>query len=108
MRQAGASEVAVESYRGHATFAWIYALHALGGLPAGRLPRWLSWPVVSALLASLEGDASGRWPWLRRLLPSHEGANVRARACARACARALERPSGRWCSSRTTMRSGRG
>jgi Peptidase family M28 len=89
MRQAGASEVAVESYRGHATFAWIYALHALGGLLAGRLPRWLSWPVVGALLASLEGDASGRWRWLRRLLPSGEGANVVARV--RAPGRAAER-----------------
>jgi hypothetical protein len=79
MREAGAPEVAVEPYRGHGTYAWIYALHALGGLLAARLPGRLSWPVAGLLIGSLEGDASGRWPWLRRLLPGREGANVVAR-----------------------------
>ena len=76
MREAGATDVAVEAYRGHSTFAWVYALHALGGLLAARLPPRIGRPVVALLLASLEGDASGRWAWLRRLLPRRDGANV--------------------------------
>jgi len=67
---------AIEPYRGHATYAWSYALHAALGLVAARLPRRLGRPLVAALLISLEGDASGRLHLLRRLLPTGEGANV--------------------------------
>ena len=66
----------VEAYRGHATYAWALALHALGGLLASLLPRRLGVSLAAALAVSLEGDASGRWHWVRRLLPRGEGANV--------------------------------
>jgi hypothetical protein len=66
----------VQPYRGQTTYAWSYALHALGGLLAARLPRRLGWPLAALLLVSLEGDASARLPLVRRLLPTGEGANV--------------------------------
>lgn len=66
----------VQPYRGHGTYAWAYALHALLGLLAARLPRRLGWPLALGLLVSLEGDASARLHLVRRLLPTGEGANV--------------------------------
>lgn len=76
MCDAGSRDVAVEPYRGHGTFAWTYALLALAGLAAARLPKRLGWPLALGALAALEGDASGRGPFVRRLLPDAEGANV--------------------------------
>lgn len=76
MREAGAQDVEVQPYRGHGTFAWTYALLAGLGLIAARLPRRLGWATALAALVALEGDASGRAQFVRRLLPDAEGANV--------------------------------
>ena len=69
---AGVEEIAVEPYRGVATYAYEQLAHAAAGWLGGRL-------VALGALASLELHLSGRAPWLRRVLPKREGANVVAR-----------------------------
>jgi acetylornithine deacetylase/succinyl-diaminopimelate desuccinylase-like protein len=85
LREAGASDVRVEPFRYQATYAWAHAAHAAAGLLAARLR---SRSLALAALASLELEVSGRAQWLRRVLPSGEGANVVARVPARGEARA--------------------
>jgi hypothetical protein len=80
LRALGAHDVRVEPYRYQGTYAWVHALHVAAGLLGpGAL--------AAAAAISLELDASGRNQWLRRLLPTGEGANVVARAPARGTAR---------------------
>jgi acetylornithine deacetylase/succinyl-diaminopimelate desuccinylase-like protein len=71
LRAAGTQDVRVRPFRAQGTYAWAHALHAAAGLAGG--------PVALAALASLELEASGRVQWLRRALPTTEGANVVAR-----------------------------
>lgn len=88
LRAAGAREVAIEPYRYTPTYAPAYALHAgaiaLGAALGGRRGRALA----LLALASYELDGSGRWQWIRRLLPRGEGANVVGRLPARGRRRA--------------------
>ncbi len=83
LRQVGAVDVRIEPYRFTPTYADAYALHA-AAIAAGALRgRWSGRLLAAAALASYELDVSGRRPWLRRFLPSGEGANVVARLPAR-------------------------
>lgn len=76
LRAAGAQEVRTEPFRYTPTYAEAYGLHAAaigaGAALGGRAGRLLA----LAALASYELDASGRLQWLRRLLPTGEGANA--------------------------------
>jgi hypothetical protein len=65
MRDLGARDVRVESFRYQGTYAIAHALHALAGFFA---------PILA--LISLELEASGLNQWMRRLLPAGRGANV--------------------------------
>jgi len=76
----GASDVAVEPYRGLRTYAWVQLAHVVAGLAGGP-------PALLALLA-YELEVSGRLPTLRRLLAHHEGATVTARVPAAGARRA--------------------
>lgn len=76
LREAGASDVRIEPYRGRGTFAGVHVALALTGLVAGRLPKRLGIPLTLAATAVLEADGSGRRPAPG---PTREGANVVAR-----------------------------
>jgi len=76
LREVGARDVEIEPFRYQGTYAWAHAAHAAAGLLAARLR---SRTLALAALVSLELEVSGRSQWLRRVLPSTEGANVVAR-----------------------------
>jgi hypothetical protein len=81
LREQGGEDVRVEPFPYQGTFAHAQALHfALGAVAALGRRRLLA----AATLASFELEYSGRFQWLRRLLPATEGANVSARLPARA------------------------
>lgn len=73
---AGVRDVAVEHYRGRATNSWSFAGHSLAGLAALRVGGVRGAALALAAAASLERDASGRWPWRRRWLGGGTGANA--------------------------------
>ncbi|MBX5442446.1 MAG: M20/M25/M40 family metallo-hydrolase [Solirubrobacteraceae bacterium] len=73
LRELGVDDVAIEPYRGPRTYAWAHLVHALAGLAAAARG---SRALALAALASYELEVSGRLPWVRRLLPAGEGANV--------------------------------
>ena len=73
---AGAREAAVEHYRGRATNSWSFAAHSLAGLAALRLGGLRGGALALGAAASLERDASGRWPWRRRWLGGGTGAGA--------------------------------
>jgi peptidase M28-like protein len=79
LRSAGASGVALETFRYQSTYAWAHAAHIAAGLLGSRRGGVLGSALPTAALASLELDASGRNQWLRRVLPASEGTNVIAR-----------------------------
>jgi hypothetical protein len=80
LRDLGADDVRIESYRSQDTFAYAQGLHfAAGALAALAGSRLLG----AATLASFELEYSGRLQWLRPLLPSGEGANAVGRLPAR-------------------------
>ncbi len=80
LRQLGADDVRVESYRYQSTFAYAQGAHfAAGALAALRGRRLLA----AAALASFELDYSGRAQWLRAVLPAGDGANAIGRLPAR-------------------------
>lgn len=73
LRELGAGDVRIESYRYQSTFAYAQGAHfAAAALAALRGRRLLA----AATLASFELDYSGRAQWLRTLLPSSDGANA--------------------------------
>jgi Peptidase family M28 len=72
LREAGAGDVAVESFRYQPSWAWRALPHFLAGLTGRRL-------LALAALVSFDLDQSGRCQWLRRVVPTGEGANVVAR-----------------------------
>jgi len=76
LRDAGAQEVGLESFRYQHTFGHAHAVHFAAGLAAILLRRRL---LAAAALVSFELEFSGRSQWLRRLLPAGEGTNVVAR-----------------------------
>jgi hypothetical protein len=79
LREAGARDVELESFRYQGTYAWAHAAHVAAGLVAARRGGLLGSALAAAALASLELEASGRSQWLRRLLPAAEGTNAVAR-----------------------------
>jgi hypothetical protein len=76
LRERGVRDVRWRTFAGQRTYAWAHALHLAVALRGGV--------VGLAALASLELDASGRAPWLRRWLPRGAGTTVVARAGDRA------------------------
>ena len=79
LRQAGVPDVRLEGFRYQGTYAGAHAMHVAAGLAAARRGGLLGAALAAATLASLELEASGKFQWLRRLLPSGEGTNVVAR-----------------------------
>ena len=73
LREQGAHDVRLESFRYQHTFAHAQALHFAAGLLAALGGRRVA---AAAALASFEVDYSGRFQWLRRLLPAGTGTNV--------------------------------
>jgi hypothetical protein len=73
LREQGAQDIGIEPFAYQRTFAHAQGIHfAVGALAAlGRRRR-----VAAATLASFELEYSGRWQWLRRLLPRGTGFNV--------------------------------
>jgi hypothetical protein len=82
LRTAGAA-AGTAGYRGRRTYAWSFAGHGAAGLLALRLGGGRGALLALAALVSLERDASGRWPWRRRVLGGGGGANALARIPAR-------------------------
>lgn len=83
LREVGVGEVEVQSYRGRKTYAPSHAIHTAIGVALAVRRGFAARLGSLALLASLELDAGGRFPWLARILPRGEGANVIARIPAR-------------------------
>ena len=79
LREAGAEDVDLESFRYQGSYAGAHAAHVAAGLVAARRGGLSGTALALAALASLELDASGRNQWLRRFLPAGEGTNVVAR-----------------------------
>jgi hypothetical protein len=76
LEECGAVGVGVEHYRGRTTNSWSFAAHSAVAL-AGQLAGGLTGAGAALLaLVSLERDASGRFPWRRRLLGGSEGASA--------------------------------
>ncbi|QEC48173.1 Zn-dependent exopeptidase M28 [Baekduia soli] len=72
LRERGVTDLHVRTFRGQGTYAWAHAAHVAVALLGG--------PAAPAALASLELDASGRAPWLRRVLPGRPGTTLVAAA----------------------------
>jgi hypothetical protein len=79
LSEAGASGAIVEHYRGRTTNSWSFAAHAAAGVLALRVGGLRGALVAAAALWSLERDASGRFPWRRRVLGGGYGANAAGR-----------------------------
>jgi Peptidase family M28 len=79
LREAGAADVRLQTFRYQGTYAGAHAVHVAAGLVAARRGGALGAALAAGALASLELEASGRAQWVRRLLPSSEGTNVVAR-----------------------------
>ena len=76
---AGARDARLEPFRGQATYAWSHLVHAGLGLLASGMGGPRGAALAAATFASLDLEVSGRLQWVRRLLPSGEGANAVAR-----------------------------
>ena len=77
MRELGLSDVRIEPFRCHQTWAIPYGAHHLLGLLAATLPGPLRIPLALATAASYESDYVGRDQTLRSLVPgAGEGHNV--------------------------------
>jgi hypothetical protein len=84
MRELGLSDVRVEPFRCHSTWAIPYGAHYVLGLLAARLPPLLRAPLALATAVSYEADYVGRDQTLRGLLPgAGEGHNAIGRIPAR-------------------------
>lgn len=79
LREAGAAGVRVEPFRYQGSYAGAHALHLGAGLAAARRGGLAGAALALAALVSLEREGSGRSQWVRRLLPTDDGANVVAR-----------------------------
>ncbi|GAC1324173.1 MAG: M28 family metallopeptidase [Thermoleophilaceae bacterium] len=76
LREAGAREVRVEPFSFQRHWAWRHGPHLASGLLAAALGGRRGALLALATLASFDADFNGRAPWLRRLAPAGEGANV--------------------------------
>jgi Peptidase family M28 len=73
LREQGAEDVRLESFRYQGTFAHAQGVH----FAAGALAALKGWRLLAAAaLASFEADYSGRLQWLRWVLPAGTGTNV--------------------------------
>jgi peptidase M28-like protein len=88
LAQSGAVGARVEPYRYQRSYALAHAAHAAAGLAGARRGGLAGAATCLGALASLELEASGRRQWIRRLLPSSEGANALARVPAAGAPRA--------------------
>lgn len=88
LREAGVPTVAVERFRFSPTYAHAYGAHAAAIAAGALVGGWPGRTLAAAALASYELDVSGRSQWLRRWLPTGEGANVVGRLPARGTRRA--------------------
>ena len=79
LRESGAEDVELQSFRYQHTFAHAHACHCLAGVAAAAIGGRAGRALASAALVSLELELSGRRQWVRRLLPAGEGTNVVAR-----------------------------
>lgn len=75
LREAGLDPV-VQPYRSQRGYALVHALHDAAGLAAIARGGALGAAGALAVLRSYERESSGRCQWLRRHLPTGEGANV--------------------------------
>ncbi|PTL59705.1 M20/M25/M40 family metallo-hydrolase [Paraconexibacter algicola] len=75
LRDAGLRPV-VQPYRSPRGYALAHALHDAAGLAAIGRGGLLGAALTLAVLRSYERETSGRDQWVRRVLPSGEGANV--------------------------------
>ena len=79
LRELGAKDVRIVTFRGQSTWAWAHGAHMLAGLAASWM-RGRTGRLLGALVAvSYELDVSARSQWLRRLLPERPGYSVEAR-----------------------------
>ena len=79
LRDAGAHQVQVETFRYQRRWAWRHAAHAGAGIGAAALGGPAGAALATGALASFELDVSGKSQWSARFLPGGEGANVVAR-----------------------------
>jgi acetylornithine deacetylase/succinyl-diaminopimelate desuccinylase-like protein len=79
LRDAGAHELHVETFRFQRRWIWRYGAHGGAGIGAALIGGPAGAGLAAATLASVELDVSGRSTWLAPLLPGGEGANVVAR-----------------------------
>ncbi|MFM9139064.1 MAG: M28 family peptidase [Solirubrobacterales bacterium] len=76
LEECGATGVGVERYAGRTTNSWSFAGHSAAAM-AGQFIGGVGGALVAlASLVSLERDASGRFPWRRRLAGGAEGASA--------------------------------
>ena len=76
LREAGVENAQLQSYRARSTNSWSFAAHGVAGALAPRVGGVRGAALALAALVSLERDASGRWPWRRRIVGGGEGTNV--------------------------------
>jgi hypothetical protein len=79
LAEAGAGDVQVERFRYQRTIAERSVPHLAAGIAAARAGGRAGAALALAALASFELDFGGRSQWLRRIVPSGEGANSTAR-----------------------------
>ena len=79
LREVGARDVALEPYRFQPSYVGAHLAHVGAALLAARLGGVRGAVLVAAALASFEAEVSGRFQWVRRLLPAAAGVNVLAR-----------------------------
>jgi hypothetical protein len=86
LREIGADDVALSSFRTQSSWAPAHFAHAVNGILAAMLPGPLGRAAAAAAAVSCELDVSGRSQWVRRLIPGRRGMSVSARI------RAVETP----------------
>lgn len=79
LRELGAVEVRLETFRYQRTWAWRHVAHHVAGLTAARVGGFAGGALGLAAGVSYEMEVAGRSQWLRSLLPAGEGTNVVAR-----------------------------
>jgi len=79
LREAGAGDVALETFRYQRTWAWRHVAHHAAGLVAARVGGRAGAALAAATAVSYELDVAGRSQWTSALLPAGEGTNVVAR-----------------------------
>jgi hypothetical protein len=79
LRDAGAHQTHVETFRHQRRWIWRHAAHTVAGMGAAAVGGRAGGALAAGAMASYELELSGRNQWTARFLPSGEGANVVAR-----------------------------